>query len=105
MGTIEVCRVLYLRQSLTIAAYECARLSVIPGMTLETLDIQCGNIIDGRKIKYAKLTVEPSDIANVAYGQPLSVTVEASVDDNAVLGTWFYRGQTLRETVVILGEN
>ncbi len=30
MGTIETCRALYIRQSLKIAAYECARVGIIP---------------------------------------------------------------------------
>lgn len=34
MATVETCRVLYLRQSLTIAAYECARIGIVPGVTL-----------------------------------------------------------------------
>lgn len=105
MATIETCRVLYLRQSLTIAAYECARLGVIPGMTLETMELQCANIVESRNIKNATLIVDPPDIASVGFGEPLSVTVEAGVDDNAMLGTWFYRGRTVRETVVILGED
>lgn len=105
MATIETCRVLYLRQSLTIAAYECARLGIIPGMSLEALEFQCDTIIDGRNIHNAKLIVDPPDLATLHYGDPLSVTVEANVDDNAILGTWFYRGRVLRETVVILGEN
>lgn len=105
MATIETCRVLYLRQSLTIAAYECARLGIIPGMSLEALEFQCDAIVDGRNIHNAKLIVDPPDLATLHYGDPLSVTVEANVDDNAILGTWFYRGRVLRETVVILGEN
>ncbi len=104
MASIETCRVLYLRQSLTIAAYECARLGVIPGMSLEALEFQCDSIVDGRNIRNVTLTVDPPDLSSLHYGDPLTVTVEAQADDNAILGTWFYRGRTLRETVVILGE-
>ncbi len=74
-------------------------------MTLETLELQCTSIIESRNIKNATLIVDPPDIASVDFGEPLKVTVEASVDDNAMLGTWFYRGRTVRETVVILGED
>lgn len=104
MATIETCRVLYLRQSLTIAAYECARLGVIPGMSLEALEFQCDAIVDGRNIRNVTLKVDPPDLSSLHYGEPLTVTVETKADDNAMLGTWFYRGRTLRETVVILGE-
>ncbi len=104
MATIETCRVLYLRQSLTIAAYECARLGVIPGMNLEAMQFQCDAIVDGRNLRNVTLTVDPPDLSSLNYGDPLTVTVETKADDNAILGTWFYRGRTLRETVVILGE-
>ncbi len=30
MGTIETCRMIYLRQSLKLAAYECARIELHP---------------------------------------------------------------------------
>ncbi len=56
MATVETCRVLYLRQSLTIAAYECARLGIVPGITRDVLDDQCVAVLGGRRIQGATLT-------------------------------------------------
>lgn len=105
MGTIETCRMLYLRQSLTIAAYECARMGIITGMTHESLKIQCDNILLGRKVRGAVMKVEPSNLQSLQFGDILTVTVEAPADDNALLGTWLYRGKQMVETVKIMAEH
>lgn len=105
MGTIETCRMLYLRQSLTIAAYECARMGIITGMTNDALKTQCDNILLGRKVRGAVMKVEPSDLQSLKFGDILTVTVEAPADDNALLGTWFYRGKQMVETVKIMAEH
>jgi TadE-like protein len=105
MGTIETCRMLYLRQSLTIAAYECARMGIITGMTHDSLKIQCDNILLGRKVRGAVMKVEPSNLQSLQFGDILTVTVEAPADDNALLGTWLYRGKQMVETVKIMAEH
>lgn len=105
MGTIETCRMLYLRQSLTIAAYECARMGIITGMTQDSLKIQCDNILLGRKVRGAVMKVEPADLQSLQFGDILAVTVEAPADDNALLGTWLYRGKQMVETVKIMAEH
>lgn len=104
MATVETCRVLYLRQSLTIAAYECARLGIVPGMDRDALDAQCDVILRGRNIKGAVMSTNPPDLNTLQYGDTLAVTVTVALDQNAVLGTWFYRGRTITETTTIMAE-
>ncbi len=46
MGTIETCRMIYLRQSLKLASYECARIGITAGYdSVETMrdlaDVNC----------------------------------------------------------------
>ena len=104
MATVETCRVLYMRQSLTIASYECARLGIVPGMNRDALDAQCNVILQGRKIKGAVMTTVPKSLDALRYGDTLAVTITVGLDDNALLGTWFYRGRTLTETTTIMAE-
>ena len=104
MATVETCRVLYLRQSLTIAAYECARIGIVPGMTRETLDDQCDVILRARNVKGAVLTTKPANIDTLKYGDTLAVTITVALDENALLGTWFYRGKSVSETTTIMAE-
>lgn len=104
MATVETCRVLYLRQSLTIAAYETARLGIVPGMNRDALDAQCNVILNGRNIKGGVLTTNPASLDTLRYGDTLTVSVSVAVDQNALLSTWFFRGKTITETTTIMAE-
>lgn len=104
MATIETCRVLYIHQSLSIAAYECARIGVVPGMTRDAMDTQCNLILNGRNIKGGSLQVSPLNPATMQFGDVLTVTVSAPADRNSLVGSWFYQGKTLTETVKIMAE-
>ena len=104
MATVETCRVLYLRQSLSIAAYECARLGIVPGMSRDALDAQSSVILHARNVKGAVLKTTPSNIDSLKYGDTLAVTITVALDENALLGTWFYRGKSVSETTTIMAE-
>ena len=104
MATVETCRVLYLRQSLSIAAYECARIGIVPGMTRDALDAQSNVILNGRNIKGAVLSTTPGNLDGLQYGDTLAVTITVALDQNALLGTWFYRGKSVSETTTIMAE-
>lgn len=51
LATIDTCRVIYIRHSAKIAAYECARIVVFPGATEANLQTQCDAIMTERKLK------------------------------------------------------
>ncbi len=104
LGTVETCRMMYLRQSLKIAAYECARIAIVPGTADKDVKNQCDAILRGRRIKGYKLKTEPSSVKGLKYGDYFKVSVEMPAKKNAIVGTWFYRNKTLRESVTILVE-
>lgn len=104
MATIETCRVIYVRQSLTIAAYECARIGIVPGMTQDAISTQCDLILSGRNVKQGTLQLTPTNLASLQFGDILTVTVSAPADSNSLVGSWFYQGKTLTESVRIMAE-
>ena len=104
MSTIETCRMLYLRQSLKIAAYECARIGITPGMTVEVMQNQCDVILRGRQIRNYQFSCSPTNIESLKFGELLTTTVQASADDNALVGAWFYQRKLLSESVTIMAE-
>ncbi|QEG00296.1 TadE-like protein [Stieleria maiorica] len=104
MGTIETCRMIYLRQSLKIAAYECARLAVVPGITPADLQDQCDVILLGRNIKNYALNCTPSDPSSLDYGEMFVSTVDAPASENALLSTWIYGSASVSESVSIMIE-
>ncbi len=104
MATIETCRMIYLRHSLKIAAYECARLAIIPGVTASDIQLQCDAILMGRRIQQYKLTCTPSNPQELQLGDLFVAEVEAPASEAALVGSWFYRGKLLCEKVTTMAE-
>ncbi len=104
MASVETCRMIYVRQSLKIAAYECARLGIVPKITRDTLNDQCDTILIGRRIRGYTFTCEPEDPSTLTYGQLFTTHVRAPAEVNNLLGTWFYRNTVFDESVTIMAE-
>jgi hypothetical protein len=104
IATIEACSALFLKQSLTVAAYEGVRVAIANGSTLTDIETTCEQILTDRKIKGARVTVRPSDMASVRPGDYLDVEVSAPCDANSVIPTSFYRGRTLSATASMMVE-
>ncbi len=104
IATLETCRMIYLRQSLKIAAYECARLAIVPGVTAEDIQAQCDAVLLGRKIDEYTLTCTPADPQQLRVGELFKAEVEAPATEAAIVASWFYSGSSLKEHVVIMAE-
>jgi hypothetical protein len=104
MASIETCRMIYLRQSLKIAAYECARLAIVPGCTLDSLQDQCDMVLQSRNIRGYQFSCVPNDPATLKYGELFRASVKIAAKDSSIVGTWFYRDKTFIETVTIMAE-
>ena len=104
MATIETCRMIYLRQSLKIAAYECARLAIVPGTTRENVVDQCDLILLGRNINGYQFSCTPTDPNSLTYGDLFKVTIQIAAKDSSIVGTWFYRNKIFTESVTIMAE-
>ena len=104
MASIETCRMIYIRQSLKIAAYECARMAIIPGVTSDNLQSQCDLILLGRNIRGYQFTCVPEDPKSLKYGDFFKATIQIAAQDSAIVGTWFYRNKIFTESVTIMAE-
>ena len=104
MATIETCRMIYIRQSLKIAAYECARLGIVPGATSATLQSQCDLILLGRNVRGYQFSCVPADPTALKYGDLFKTSVQIAAKDSAIVGTWFYRNKVFNESVTIMAE-
>jgi hypothetical protein len=104
MATIETCRMIYLRQSLKIAAYECARLAIVPGSTKQNVVDQCDLILLGRNINGYQFSCTPADPTSLTYGDLFKVTLQIAAKDSSIVGTWFYRNKIFTESVTIMAE-
>ncbi|EMI47279.1 hypothetical protein RRSWK_00285 [Rhodopirellula sp. SWK7] len=95
---------IYLRQSLKLAAYECARLAIVPGVDAGMLQDQCDVFLMGRKIQGYQFSCSPADPKDAQFGETITTTVSMSAESNAIVGAWFYQGKTLTESVSIMAE-
>ena len=101
LATIDTCRVIYVRHSAKIAAFECARIGVIPGATSADLQAQCDAIMTERGLKdYSYWLSKELQLLN--RGDLLKVTVRIPADTNWFNHSWFYKDSNFDESVTIM---
>lgn len=93
-----------MRQSAKLAAFECARVGIIPGVTRTQLEQLCATFMSSRSVSRASVSLSVSDLAMLSKGDLLTVTVTVPANSNALSSSWFYRGRTFSESVSILVE-
>lgn len=104
MGTIEATSMIFLQQSLQIAAYEGARISLVPTSELENVNEGCHLILTGRGVDNFTTSVSPSSFPTQPYGTAITVTVTAPCADNSLFTPWFYAGKTLTADCTMMKE-
>jgi hypothetical protein len=105
VATIEACSAIFLKQSLTVAAYEGVRAALEEGATPQSVQDTCNRIFADRRLTGARVRVRPADIAGLEPGDFVDVIVSAPADTNSVVPANFYRGRTLSATASMMVEN
>jgi Flp pilus assembly protein TadG len=96
IATIEACSAVFLKQSLTVAAYEGVRTAIVPGATATTIQATCNQILTDRHVKGASVAVTPVNIATLKPGEYVDVTITAPCASNSVVPLNFYRGRNMQ---------
>jgi Flp pilus assembly protein TadG len=104
LAMIEACTMIFLKQSLTVAAYEGARTSLVPNATAAQVQAACNGVLRDRRVQGARVTLRPANLASVAPGEYIEVNVAAPTDPNSVIPGSFLRGRTLSATAVMMKE-
>jgi len=99
LATIETCTLIFVQQSLSIAAYEGARVSLVPDVTDANVVFQCETILQGRDVQDFTTSVTPTDIPNAAVGTWIRVETSAPFSSNSLVGGWLFNGRTLSASV------
>jgi hypothetical protein len=105
LATIESCSAMFLKQSLTVAAYEGVRTAIEKGASSGTVQTTCNAILKDRKIQGSQITLNASNIALLKPGDYITVTVSAPCNANSLVPTTFFRGKTLSATATMMIEN
>ena len=104
LGLIETCTMIFLKQSLAVAAYEGAHTALKPDATVAEVTQTCEGILQDRRVKGGVIEVIPGDLDRLPEGEFLEVRISAPADRNAVLPAKFFRGKTLRASAVMMKE-
>ncbi len=83
-ATLETCSNIYLKQTLSVAAYEGARVALINGATAVNVDTQCQQILNDRGVTNATIQITPANFEAMPVGTFVAVYVSAPCRDNLV---------------------
>ena len=103
-GAIECCGMIFLKQTVCAAAYEGARVAVLPDAQPRDVEQRCREGLAARQINDANITISPRNIDRLDAGDQLSVTVNAPTNANRVIPTRFVQNVVVTSAVVMLKE-
>jgi hypothetical protein len=104
LAMIEACTMIFLKQSLTVAAYEGVRTSLEHNAAAADVQATCDAVLRDRRVQGARVTIQPSNIGGLATGEYIVVTVSAPADRNSVIPVSFLRGKTLSASASMMKE-
>jgi Flp pilus assembly protein TadG len=105
IATIESCSALFLKQSLTVAAYEGVRAAIEKGATTASVQTACNQVLTDRRIQGTTVTLTPASISSLKPGDFIDVTVSAPCNSNSPVPTTFFRGKALSVKASMMIEN
>ena len=91
-GIIEVGRLLVVQQVLTNASREGARQAVVSHTNGVNVDSFVTDYLNDGTVSGATVTVTPSDLTSLAFGQPVTVSVSVPFDRISWLPSPFFFG-------------
>lgn len=104
LAMIESCTMIFLKQSLTVAAYEGIRTGLEQNATSADVQTACNRILAERRVQGGTVSISPNNFETLAPGQFIEVTVSAPTDPNSVIPASFFRGRILRGSAEMMKE-
>lgn len=96
MATIECCCMIFVTQTLHIAAYEGTRVALVPKITRAQVEHSIRQILNDRRVRDATIAIEPNDFVNAPITTFIRVRVTAPANTNTPVTPIFFTNQTLR---------
>ena len=89
-ATVEICNALFLKQTLSLAAYEGARVAIIPGADEDNVLAQIQEVLGVNNIQGGSGAIEPVDFFDQPAGTFVKVTVAAPPENNSAIHRLFF---------------
>ena len=103
IGTIEACTMIYLKQTLSVAAYEGVRTALQTAATDADVVASANNILTARNVQGGTVTVSPGPVEDQPIQTWITVTVQAPAASNSVISS-FYSAQTISASATMMKE-
>lgn len=104
LATIEASTMVFLKQSLTVAAYEGARVAISLNATPTQVQQSAQQILTERRVQGGTITMTPSSLVGVNAGEYVEVEISAPATLNSVVPITFYRGRNLTAKATMMKE-
>lgn len=101
LGSIEACTMVFVKQSLHIAAYEGVRRAIRYDASEPAVLQRCQQILDERNIHNATIEITPSSLDGVGRGNDIAVRITAPAHDNTIMRLRFFGGQLEAQATMV----
>ncbi len=103
-ATLDICNLIFLRQQLTVAAYEGARVAINPNSGLDDIESQVRTILDQRGIVVEEIGVTPEDFESSEFGTAIEVSISANVSKNTAFNGVFANDKVVISSMTMMKE-
>lgn len=103
-GTLELCELMFLKQSMSVASYEAARLAARKDSTSAMVIGRCESILADRRVDGATVTLDPGDITGLPRGTAIQVNIRAPLQANNTTALVLNQGLEVRQSTTMLRE-
>lgn len=101
-GAIEVANGIFLRQSLTVAAYEGARSATRPGGTSQLAEQRVREVLEARGVSDETVTITPNVTSLTPRGTMVTITVTAPGTQQAMNPLRLLQNRVIQQSVVMV---
>ena len=103
-GSIEASSFIFLKQSLSVAAYEGIREAVRSGSTTGDAIARAEDILNARFVEDFQVSFPSGSVEDAARGEEITIEVKAPTEPNSPLAGSFVNNRTLTAHVVMVKE-
>ena len=104
-GGIEAANGIFLKEGLTVAAYEAAKTVTTVGYTVDQAKARGNQILTSRGFAGGDVSITPNNIAAMSPGTQVTVTVTAPATANAISPNIAIAGDAMFSATVVMVRN
>jgi len=101
---VEITNMIFLKQSLSTAAYEACRTAIQSSSSTTVSRTVGAAVLDSRGVKSYSIDFAPADVGTATRGTTITVTVKASCAANSIVKNGYSLGGTASSSVVMIKE-